>query len=106
MDAHLNETGIEQDATGKRVEHTADDACGRASRVVCLPDAEPCRDAYRSGDAVQDRADDGDVVVLGRQTKEGEPGANTETLESFCEDVTSGPGTKTDQLGGTYDGRR
>ena len=83
MDAHLNETGIEKDATGERIEHTADDACGRASRVVCLPDAEPRRDAYRSGDAVQDRAEYRNVVVLVWQTKEGESGADTETLKSF-----------------------
>ena len=66
MYAHLNETGIEQDATGERIEHTADDACGRAARVVRLPDAEPRRNANGRGDAVQDRADDGDVIVLGR----------------------------------------
>ena len=66
MYAHLNETGVQQDATGERIEHTADNACCRAARVVRLADAEARRDANGRSDAVQDGADDGDVVVLGR----------------------------------------
>ena len=81
---YLDQTGVQEDAAAERVQNTADDARGRAVRVVRL--AHPEAGCYADGgrDAVEDRTDDGDVVVLGRQPDERQPCAHSEALERLC----------------------
>ena len=81
---YLDQTGVQEDAAAERVQNAADDARRRAVRVVRLAHAQAGRDPDGGRDAVEDRADDGDVVVLRRQPDERQPRANTEALERPC----------------------
>ena len=84
VSTYLDETRVEQNAAAERVEDAGDEVRRRAVRVVRLAHAQAGRDPDGGRDAVEDRADDGDVVVLGRQPDERQPRAHTEALERLC----------------------
>ena len=84
MRKQLDEARVEQYARGERVERAADDRRGRAVRVVRLAYTEADRNPERRRDPKEDRAEHGDVVVLGGQLDVRQPRADTEALKRFC----------------------
>jgi len=81
--AHLNETGVDQDASANCVHNTTDGRSGRSPRVVRRPDAQPRGDANRGSKTVQESSSDGDPVIFLVKLEEGETGTNPETLKCF-----------------------
>lgn len=79
----FDEPRVDEDTRGERVHDARDDRRFRRVRVVGRADAEPGGNPDWRGDAVEQRADDGDVVVACGQPEEGETGSETESLEHF-----------------------
>ena len=81
MRHQLDDPRVEEDPAAERVQYAADDARRRAVGVVRLAHAEADRDPEWGRDPEEDRAEHGDVVVLGRQLDVCQARADTEALE-------------------------
>lgn len=84
-ETYLDETRVQEDTAGERVQDAAHDVCGRAVGVVRLADSESNCDAQRCGDTKKECTDHGNIVVFRREPEECEPRADTKTFECFCD---------------------